>query len=357
MPSIEPRLTIEEKIKSGIKNAALKGLHLSGGARLLGSVYGGRGVVLMYHEFTQDPQLLLGQGARIADFERSLAALADAGRDFVTLTEAIRRVADPQSKPFVALTFDDGYRCNFDLALPVMEKFGAPATVFIPTRMIDRSINAWWLALREMSRTCDKIDMEPMNTRFFCSDIESRKVALRRMTAWVWEDFSRSEQLEIVFQKHSLSMPDVVEKLIVDEEQMIEADRHPLIEIGAHTTAHQALALLDDTELRQDIADNKKYLERTLEREVPHFAYPYGPPSISGMREANVLKDIGFASAWTTEPGCLFPIHGTNPFLLPRQNAENPENGFAQTGCGVHGVFRAISSRFGSPVVHAEAFS
>lgn len=357
MPDIEPRLTAREKLKSGIKNTALKALHFSGGARFLGNFYGGKGVVLMYHEFTEDPELLLGQGCRIQDFERSLAALAAEGRDFVTLTEAIRRLSDPEARPFVALTFDDGYRCNLRLALPVMERFGAPATIFIPTQMMDRSINAWWLGLRELARKCDEIDMEPMNCRFYCSGPETRKVALKRMTAWVWEDFSREGQLDDLFRKHDVYLPDLVEAMTLNEDEMIAADRHPLLEIGAHTTTHRALALLNDADLHNDVCDNKRYLEGVLDRKVEHFAYPYGPPSISGGREANVIKELGFSAAWTTEPGCLFPDHGADPFLLPRQNAENTENGLAQTGCGVHGVFRAISSKFGTPVVRAEAFS
>jgi len=42
----------------------------------------------------------------------------------------------------VAITFDDGYRCLIEHALPVLQRFGFPATVFVPTSAIgDR--NRW----------------------------------------------------------------------------------------------------------------------------------------------------------------------------------------------------------------------
>jgi peptidoglycan/xylan/chitin deacetylase (PgdA/CDA1 family) len=353
--TIRPSLSAKEKVKRGIKNAGLHLLQQTGAASLIGRTYGGRGVVLMYHEFTREPDELLGQGCRIEDFEWALAALRRQGRDFVTLSEAMRRLEQPDSSPFVALTFDDGYRSNMDLALPVMEKFNAPATIFVPTDMINRSIFAWWLGLRELALKNDRVDVEPMSTRFECDGLDAKKVALARMTAWIWQDFSRVDALAPVFDAYKVSLPDVVEQLIFTEDDMIAADRHPLIEIGAHTTTHRALTLLPEEALRRDIGDNKTWLENKLQRQVPHFAYPYGPPSIGGRREAEIVESLGFETAWTTEAGCLFPDSRRDRFLMPRQNAENTDNGRAQVACGVQGVFRAIGSRGGSPLIDAGA--
>lgn len=349
-PTTTPRLSRTDRLKRRVKTLGLRVLSASGATRLVATRYGGRGVILMFHDFTHDPRRDLDQGSRIGDFERILAHLRRSGRDIVTLDEAQRRLRDPAARHFAVLTFDDGYRSNVDLALPAMERFEAPATIYVPTGMITRDINAWWLGLTALFRDRERIDIEPMDARYSCPDLDSKIAGLRRALAWVWEDFRRAGMLGPTFARHGIDLPDLVERAAIDEAGMIAADRHPLIEIGAHTVSHRALSLLDDADVRAEMADNKSFLEERLQREVPHFAYPYGAPSLSGPREPRIARETGFRSAVTTTPGCLFPDHADSPFTLPRQNAEYTEDGAAYTVCGMAGLFRALASRGGSPL-------
>ncbi|WP_346900481.1 polysaccharide deacetylase family protein [uncultured Roseibium sp.] len=343
------------KLKRRVKTLGLQFLYNSGFASVIGRVYGGQGVILMFHEFTHNPRERLDQGCRISDFEELLGSIRKSGRDILTFDEAHRRLEDPAGRPFVVLTFDDGYRSNLELALPVMERYEAPATIFVPTQMMTREINAWWLGLRHMVLTNDRIDMEPMGIRIECPDVDGKIATLRRLTAWVWDDFHRADMLGHVFDAHRVLLPDLVESLVMSEADMIAADRHPLIEIGAHTTTHRALTLLSETEVKDDIGANKRFLEERLGREVPYFAYPYGAPSLSGHREADIVKALGFTAAMTTEPGCLFPEHFADPYLIPRQDAEYTEDSRTQALCGMNGIFRALASRGGRPLVNAGA--
>ena len=347
------QLSVKDKLRRTGKTLALKVLSASGLAGLVGRTYGGNGTILMFHEFTRDPRSKLGQGTRIDDFEAVLKMLRESGRDIVGLSEAMNRLEDPESRPFVVLSFDDGYRSNIDLALPVMERYEAPAIIYVPTEVLTRTINAWWLGLREIVMRNDQVVVEPMNSRFECSSYSAKIATLRRLIAWVWEDFRRADGLRKVFLDNGLAMADLVEDLFVNEHGMIEADRHPLIEIGAHTTTHRALRLLTAPEVIKDIADNKTYLESALGRNVPHFAYPYGRPSLTETREAEIVNSLGFETAVTTDPGCLFPQHSANRFLLPRQDAEFPSDGYSHAVCGVNGVYRALASRGGSPITNA----
>ena len=74
-------------------------------------------------------------------------------------TRSVERLETPTARPFVALTFDDGYADNLTNALPVMEKFAAPFTVYVTTGMITREIDAWWFGVAELVRTRDHIDL------------------------------------------------------------------------------------------------------------------------------------------------------------------------------------------------------
>jgi peptidoglycan/xylan/chitin deacetylase (PgdA/CDA1 family) len=353
---ITPKPTVAQTLKQRIRTAGLRVIAASRLSSLIGRRYRGRGVILMFHDFVRDPERTLGQGCRVPDFEAILHHLRRSGRDIVSLDDAMSRLAGGNPRPFAVLTFDDGYRSNRTLALPVLERHDAPATIYVPSGAMDRTLNAWWLGLTALFREHDTLDIAPMGVRFHCPTRQSKVAGLGRAIAWVWQDFRRAKAFAPVFAAHGISLEGLVDAEFMDAGEVRELDRHPLVEIAAHTRTHRALSLLARDDAREDIAGNKQDLEQLLQREVPHFAYPYGPPSITGTREASLLADIGFRTGVTTTPGCLFPDHLETPMLLPRQNAEYPDDAMANAVCGIEGVFRAIASRGGDPrVLPAEA--
>jgi len=69
----------------------------------------------------------------------------------VALTELLGKVEQQEEIPpkTVALTFDDGYRTTCELAQPILEKYGFPATVFLATDFIDGDRPFPWLPATE----------------------------------------------------------------------------------------------------------------------------------------------------------------------------------------------------------------
>ena len=54
------------------------------------------------------------------------------------------RSAAPLREPAALLTFDDGYRDNFDAAVPILREWSVPATFFIPTEFLESPRLPWW---------------------------------------------------------------------------------------------------------------------------------------------------------------------------------------------------------------------
>lgn len=89
--------------------------------------------ILMYHQVR--PAGVRGFDPHIdvtpEDLERQLRQLKDGGWDFVTLSEAGRRIEAGVGGGAVALTFDDATTLFFDHALPLLRTFGVAATAFV----------------------------------------------------------------------------------------------------------------------------------------------------------------------------------------------------------------------------------
>src|SRR5262245_55906275 len=71
--------------------------------------------------------------------EFQLSMIQKMGYRFLTLKNAL---AEPEGKNAV-ITFDDGYADNYTNALPVLQKFNAPATIFVITKDIGQKNIVW----------------------------------------------------------------------------------------------------------------------------------------------------------------------------------------------------------------------
>ncbi len=87
--------------------------------------------VLMYHDLLAQDD---GTGAMTAEiFDEQMRSLQSAGYTTVSLDEVYDYVyhgADLPEKP-VLITFDDGYRSNYELAYPILQNYGMKAAMFV----------------------------------------------------------------------------------------------------------------------------------------------------------------------------------------------------------------------------------
>lgn len=100
-------------------------------------------MILMYHHVCPKEIIPLDQipiegwqyTIQPTDFENQLLVLKARGFQFVSMTEYISamRAGDRAFSRMVSVTFDDGWRDNFDYAFPVLQRLKIPATIFVVT--------------------------------------------------------------------------------------------------------------------------------------------------------------------------------------------------------------------------------
>ncbi|WP_429030915.1 polysaccharide deacetylase family protein [Bradyrhizobium sp. I1.14.4] len=282
------------------------------------SLFAGRAVIIVFHEIQREFQSELATGVPVSLFEYSLSWLRREGWRIVSLEECLDRVLrDDRSRRYAVLTFDDGYRDNVSVALPILERHNAPFLMYVPTGAPTRTLQTWWLGLRELFRLRDDVVIDAMETSFHCPDLRTKISALARVTQWVHEDYRRTATFALAFSKAGISLPALNDMYFLDEEELRALSNHPLASIGGHTTSHAALGSLDSSLARAEMADNRNYLQGLIQKPVRHIAFPYGNVRACGPREEQLARAVGFVTAATTRPAHLDASH-VNHFGLPR---------------------------------------
>jgi len=88
--------------------------------------------VLMYHKVNDIPDN--PTTVPVARFDEQLEQLAELGYQVVALDAVLDHytLGAPLPRKAVLITFDDGYRDIVENALPVLDKHGYPAVIFVP---------------------------------------------------------------------------------------------------------------------------------------------------------------------------------------------------------------------------------
>src|SRR5262245_40986030 len=187
-----------------------------------------------------------------ATFERHCRLIATAC-DPISLAELreARRNGRELRPRSVIVTFDDGYRGVLDHALPILERYGIPAVVFVSAKPVLDARHFWFDTLSRRQG-------------------EAAVLKARRLPYRDWRQLVESIELaaEIAESHRPLT-----------SEELAQLASSPLIEIGAHTMTHPTLGVASVEDQRREIAGCRAALEHALGRPVTAFAYPYGNPN------------------------------------------------------------------------------
>jgi peptidoglycan/xylan/chitin deacetylase (PgdA/CDA1 family) len=194
--------------------------------------------ILMYHRVARldgDDQLNVSP-ARFALQMQELAR-----HRVVSLEAGLQALHSGQPhEPLFAVTFDDGYLDNLSEALPVLQHYRVPATIFVTTRFCDQTLS------------------HPR--------------------------YGRAQR----------------QRLHLDWDEVRLLAQTPGITIGSHTLTHPYLPTLDDAAAMREIAASRAEIAAKLGRAVDYFCYPSGD---FGARELRLVQQAGYRAAVGVAPG------------------------------------------------------
>ena len=226
--------------------------------------------LLMYHMIAAPRRGARFNGLRVAPamFERQLRWLRDHGWRSFTVSELVASGAALPEKAF-AITFDDGYADNLYAALPVLQKYGCKATLYLVVERFDRD----WSVARKAHHNEGELQREP-------------------------------------------KLSDAQVQTLLDSD---------CIELGSHSMTHANFLELDSAAARYELTASKQALEQRFGVAIRSFAWPFG---LYRPEQLLLAEQAGYASAVTTREGVESPADW-QPLQLRRIKISGKDNWLA----------------------------
>jgi len=318
--------TAKRHLKYAVIRAGLEAVALPG-VQALSPASGGRGVIFTLHHVRPQRESVFDPNAIHSitpEFlEEAIQAALECGLVAAHLHDLPTLLADPaDQRKFVAFTLDDGYRDNAEFAAPIFRKYGVPYTIFINPGFVERTRTMWWKTAAALTRraTNFQFDFGQGLVAVASATIRQKFAAFAQLTAFV-QSFDEDEavaRIDEAARHHDIDPMAIVDTLVMNEAELRDLARDPLVHFGAHTVTHVNLRRVSPQRLRTEIVQSAAAIERYIGRPPRSFSYPYGWRSAVSEREVLEAAKAGFAAAVTTQPGVLGPASLERPTALPR---------------------------------------
>ena len=265
-----------------------------GGAR-------GRLSILIFHRVLPRPDPLSPDEPDAVGFEAQMRWVRD-WFNVLPLSRAIDMLYAGTIPPrALAITFDDGYADNEELAAPILQRLGMTATFFVSTGHLGGGC-MWNDRVIEAVRACGspELDVGAIGLgRLALGSVVQRRQAIGTLLKGIkhFEQPRRDAATDLIVAAAG-GKPSPA--LMMQPEQVRRI--HTLgMDIGAHTVTHPILTRIGADAARDEMARSKSELERMIGEPIDLFAYPNGVPEQDYVSEhVAMARDCGFKAAVST---------------------------------------------------------
>lgn len=245
--------------------------------------------VLMYHGVVKDDDDIANGNwlqVRESEFRRQMEHL----KEYYDVVPLHHPIHGSGKKPLVAITFDDGYVNNYNVAYPILKELELPATIFLVTNLIDSDHIMWY----------DKLTIA-LHNKLSTRLLEHYINVFKENHPSVIDEKVMKHLNEYWKIKYEPSKKDLETYGYLSMDNIKEMDDSDLISFGSHTHNHEIVTKLSDYEFTLTVLQSIDFLkDKKINNISPIFCYPNGWYE---QRHVNIL-DKGFheiEGAVTTE--------------------------------------------------------
>lgn len=285
----------------------------------LGSRFQAKSGILLYHRVddpTRDPFRLC---VSPENFAQQMEVLAESGSALSLSEFMIRKNAGELEPGAVCVTFDDGYLDVFTNALPILEKYEIPATVFVTTGNLGGPF--WWDHLADLVYYTEDLPQSLPDLPGFSFE-ESLSTISRDDLFRTLHDYLRS--IPVGDREHRISSLESAGfsgsgdvPRAISPEELEKVSKHHLLTIGAHTANHSRLSSLSYGGQVNEIKESVEVLSEIVGKEINSLSYPFGLKYRDWTEETcKASAAAGIQYGFTADRKAV--THHTPPFEIPR---------------------------------------
>ncbi|MDF1826291.1 MAG: polysaccharide deacetylase family protein [Verrucomicrobiales bacterium] len=252
---------------------------ISSGLKWIASRRDARGGVLLYHRIDEPDLDPFNLCVSPENFEKQLAVIAESGKALSLHEFMERKNRDQLDRGSVCLTFDDGYLDVLTNALPLLEKYEIPATLFVTTGNLGKAF--WWDRLASLvypeGALPSTLFLEPAQSPAITIKGLSRK-AIYKLLYPILRSSSATGR-EAIFSSLAKQLPDenrIEPQRCASADEIGKVASHSLLSIGAHTVTHSRLSSLDYPAQLREMSDSIDTLSAITGSKIDTFSYPFG---------------------------------------------------------------------------------
>ncbi|OHT44602.1 hypothetical protein B0A71_11970 [Flavobacterium tructae] len=260
------------------------------------------------------------------EFRRQLLLLKNQG-NFVhpnDLVSDLNTILESEDNNLL-ITFDDGLKEQFDLALPILDELNISAVFFVNSINSEEkkvtTVHKIHL-LRSIISSSEFLDKfndvpfsqsEKQNAQSIYRYDDEKSAVLKYILNFKL-DFREQEQIvnslfDLYFEEAT-----IFESLYMTDQNLKELAHKGYL--GSHTHSHYPLGLLDRETIKKELEKTKTYLDTLTHSNIKIVSYPYGTPEVCTNLVADLAKETGYRIGFTTKRG--INTAEENPLLLNR---------------------------------------
>jgi peptidoglycan/xylan/chitin deacetylase (PgdA/CDA1 family) len=189
----------------------------------------------------------------------------------------------PFSNKSFAITFDDGFENNLSVAMPILDDYNIPATIYVTSDFIENNHMSWIdrieLAVQNLNANSYKLKWADQT---FTLDSDKSKIDfLNRIRQYVKNETSCNANEYADDLCYSLDKQTIIKSndpldLKMTWDQVKGLHKHKLFSIGGHSHKHVILSFLSETELANELDTSLKMLNDKAQIPPTHYSYPEG---------------------------------------------------------------------------------
>ena len=277
----------------------------------------GRLSILIFHRVLAEADPLFPELPTATEFEQRMRWVK-AWFNVLPLDRAVDMLyAGSIPSRALAVTFDDGYSDNEEIAAPILRRCGMTATFFISTGYLGDGC-MWNDLVIESVRGCrsEALDLRTHGLATFRMDsIPARRQAIEAILTAIkhHEPAQRQSITEAIVAATGAAPPPALMMKVAQVRSLRALGMH----VGAHTVKHPILTRLATAAAHGEMSASKRELESMLGESITLFAYPNGVPGQDYDAEhVRLARECGFRAAVSTAWGAA--SIRSDRFQLPR---------------------------------------